>query len=269
MTKTKCYFIDADVLVYRALTVCEEEERTDDELISLTINMREAIGILKSMVKRIAGDTPVLMCLSCATTEGFRRKLLPTYKENRVSHRKPLGLQTMRTFIRNNYETVEMPTLEADDVLGILQTDPDSKYVGIIWTVDKDLKTIPGLIELDEDDVIFITEEQADTMFYTQCLTGDTVDNYKGVPGIGPAKAKKILSGKSTDNMWDKVVRTYKSAGLTEQDALVQARMARILRYEDWDSEKQEVILWNYEDNTYSNLSDPNSNKGPHANEEK
>lgn len=34
------------------------------------------------------------------------------------------------------------------------------------------------------------------------------------------------------------------SQGMTEEDLLVQARVARILRATDWNFEKEEPILW-------------------------
>ena len=34
------------------------------------------------------------------------------------------------------------------------------------------------------------------------------------------------------------------AAGFTKDDAIQQARLARILRWEDWDKDKGEVILW-------------------------
>jgi DNA polymerase-1 len=40
------------------------------------------------------------------------------------------------------------------------------------------------------------------------------------------------------------VVSLYAKAGLTEADALRQARLARILRWTDWDNKKKEPILW-------------------------
>jgi DNA polymerase-1 len=43
--------------------------------------------------------------------------------------------------------------------------------------------------------------------------------------------------------MWQAIVTTYEKAGLTEDDAIIQARCARILRYEDIDNEG-EIILW-------------------------
>ena len=43
---------------------------------------------------------------------------------------------------------------------------------------------------------------------------------------------------------WATVLAAYDKAGLGEQEALVQARCARILRKSDWNSRKKEVILW-------------------------
>ena len=44
--------------------------------------------------------------------------------------------------------------------------------------------------------------------------------------------------------LWKGVVETYFTKGLTEGDALIQARLARILRHEDYDYKKKEPILW-------------------------
>ena len=44
---------------------------------------------------------------------------------------------------------------------------------------------------------------------------------------------------------WDAVVEAFTfKAGLTEADALKQARLARILRWSDWNSETKTPILW-------------------------
>jgi hypothetical protein len=67
-----------------------------------------------------------------------------------------------------------------------------------------------------------------------QTLVGDTADGYRGCPKVGPVKAEKILDttvwsdgGKCADvyPMWPRVVAAYEKASLTEDDALVQARL--------------------------------------------
>ena len=44
--------------------------------------------------------------------------------------------------------------------------------------------------------------------------------------------------------MWSIVVDTYEKNGLGEKDALQQARVARILRYGDYDKATGKVKLW-------------------------
>jgi DNA polymerase-1 len=84
-----------------------------------------------------------------------------------------------------------------------------------------------------------------------QTLTGDTSDGYPGCPGYGPVSAEKLLDnftaldgGFLLDEAWKAVVQQYIKKGQTEEDALVQAQLARILRSGDWDAEKKEVKLW-------------------------
>lgn len=73
-----------------------------------------------------------------------------------------------------------------------------------------------------------------------QTMIGDTADNYKGCPGIGIKTAEKLFNKYGAT--WDTVVKSFKNAGCTEEDALVQARVARILRDEDFKDGK--VKLW-------------------------
>jgi DNA polymerase-1 len=55
-------------------------------------------------------------------------------------------------------------------------------------------------------------------------------------------KAEKLLTG--ITQRWPIVLEAFLKAGLTEQDALTQARLARILRFSDWDNETKQPILW-------------------------
>jgi DNA polymerase-1 len=89
-------------------------------------------------------------------------------------------------------------------------------------------------------------EGEADYWHMFQTLTGDAVDGYKGCPGMGPVGAQKLLSDGMAmeDGMWPMVVKAYEKKNLTEEDALRNARLARILRWDDWDRKKKEPILW-------------------------
>lgn len=239
--------IDGDIYCYQqalaAQTIFSFGEGDEDVTV---VNEEAAIANLdaafNSLLKTLRAEDAIV----CIThPENFRKKLLPSYKENRAAKEKPKLLEALRKHVMDNWKGFCKPGIEADDSLGILSTRGSKVYQLIIVSGDKDLETIPGWLYNPRKDTKprLITEEEADYKFYTQTLTGDITDGYKGCPGIGKVKAEKIfLEGKSP--YWELVVAAYESKGLTEQDALTQARMARILRATDYDFKKDEVILW-------------------------
>ncbi|WP_211876477.1 hypothetical protein [Plastoroseomonas hellenica] len=124
-------------------------------------------------------------------------------------------------------------------------------------SIDKDMKTVPGLyVNADKRDLGALDSSvaQADYWHMYQTLIGDTTDGYTGCPGIGPKKAVAILEP-FTDReerpglvdragAWKRIVEVYEKAKLSEAEALVQARVARILRASDYDFKAKAVKLW-------------------------
>ena len=87
-----------------------------------------------------------------------------------------------------------MPTLEADDAMGIYAT----KHPGnIIVSPDKDMRQIPGKL-YNMDEVIDITPEDGMQWHYIQTLAGDQTDGYSGVPGIGSSVQLRCLKSMDT-----------------------------------------------------------------------
>ena len=74
--------------------------------------------------------------------------------------------------------------------------------------------------------------EEADNFHLIQTLTGDPTDGYGGVPKVGAVTAKRLLD--KNGYTWETVVTCYEDAGMTEQDALMNAWMARLLRAENY-----------------------------------
>lgn len=232
--------IDADILLYRAASAVEREIEFEEDIWVLYTDENEAIQEFNYSVDALLEQAETHRYLLCfSDSKNFRKNILPEYKGNRTS-RKPMGFKAIRerVYQLHKHNIVLKPSLEADDCLGILATTQPAEY--LIWSIDKDLKQIPGR-HLTEDGIVEVSQDEADFYFYKQILTGDTTDNYKGCPGIGPVKADSILS---SGPYWPKVIAAYTKAGISEEDALVQARCARILRAEDWNETKQEVILW-------------------------
>ncbi len=251
--------IDGDQYLWRACAATERDVKWDDENHVLASNEVEAWDTVAGSLKLISdhfNNKDLVVTLSDYSKPCFRYSIDPTYKGNRKETRKPLCFWDVRKRLETEHQCVMFPGLEADDVMGILATKPgpDDK---IIVSRDKDMKTIPGKL-WNGLDFSFITEAEADYYHLYQTLIGDVADGYKGCPGIGPKKAEVLLGAVDTNTVlkgaegnelirlryWAIIVATYIKAGLTEDDALRQARLARILRWSDWCSKTKTPILW-------------------------
>jgi 5'-3' exonuclease len=183
-------------------------------------------------------------------TENWRKDVLPTYKANRAGVKKPAGYGALRELALQNRFAAMHPRLEADDLIGIRATKPGHKCV--IVSSDKDMRTLPGaMYHPQRDEYHEQVTGAADYMHMVQTLTGDTSDGYAGCPGMGPVKAEKLLApfldavevfnGKDA---WQAIVAAYAKAGLGEDEAIRQARVARILRWGEFNFGNGEVKLW-------------------------
>jgi len=237
--------IDADVLAYTAANGEQPIYDWGDGVTSVSVGTLEdgiadVLREVERLKEKLHADR-VVLCLSHPGTR-FREAILPSYKANRVT--KPLLVDPIRDALVTQHGAVRRPGLEGDDVIGIYATHP---YLipgpKVVVSIDKDMKQIPGVLyNPGKDTLTKISREEADYYHFFQTLTGDPTDNYKGLPGCGPVGAAKILSG--NDGAWPAIVEAYKAKGLTEADALVQARVARILRSTDYDFKRKVPILW-------------------------
>lgn len=240
--------VDADMMVYRACSANEQEIDWGDDIWTLHVDFNEALVYLYDKMdyyieralelQKYSGKVQVIYAFS-DDKSNFRKGILPTYKLNRVGKRKPVAYHALKKWVKENWECVELPSLEADDVIGLLAT---GKYKdnNIILSADKDMRTIPTKIyNILSDELIEVTKEEAKYWLLYQTLVGDTADNYKGCPKIGAVRAERLLTDSPT---WKTVVTCFEKAGETEEDALLMARVAHILQ--DGDYKEGKVKLW-------------------------
>lgn len=238
--------IDTDIIAYRLAAVNETEAAFGKSVNDLSEACTQADAIVGELVEKLKADN-VIMCLS--DKENFRYDVLPTYKSNRKDVVRPELLQQIKDYLADEYPSKGYPRLEADDVMGILATHEHAVNDNtIIVSEDKDMRTIPCSLyapHRDELGVIEVSTLDADRFLMWQTLCGDATDGYGGAKGVGKASeyAKDII-GLDADELWDEVLMAYASVGLTEEDALQQARVARILRAEDFNIETKEIDLW-------------------------
>ena len=231
--------IDADFIVYKACAAAETEVDFGDDVILVTSNFSDAYGATKRELTKLRDQfgSFVTLKLFFSDSQNFRKKIMPEYKGHR-NRKKPCGYKRVIKELKKEYDVIIRPDLEADDAMGIYAT----KYPGnIIASPDKDMRQIPGQL-YNFDETFTITPEEGAKWHLIQTCAGDSTDGYSGVPGIGVKRAEVLFNKKGYS--WKTVVEAFEEKDLTEEDALVNARLARILTADDYDFKKRRPKLW-------------------------
>lgn len=277
--------IDADILVYRAAQQAETPFNWKNNLWTYAADARSAVMELNRMTFKIRDGLRaerVVMALSDYELPNWRKSVYPDYKLQRGFKRRPILWGELRKYIQDAdyWESIKLPGLEGDDVLGILLTE-DSDEERICVSLDKDMHTLPGTHLHMEDAINFddgelyelsynVSEEEADFFHLQQAVAGDRTDGYAGCEGIGMTRAERYLKdgkvfqpyehtfsrgqrkgetetrweAEEPGTPWEVAVSIYESKGMSEEDALANARVARILRDGEYDPDTGEVHLW-------------------------
>lgn len=233
--------LDADYTVYKNCASAEDEIDFGEDVILVTSRFSEAYKRVERDIKKIQDalgnfeDT----ILFFSSPNNFRKKISADYKGHR-NRKKPCGYLRVINKLKENYQVVMMPTLEADDALGIWATREPNQH--IIASPDKDMRQIPGRLYNLTTDVETIEHDDAVRWHYIQTMAGDCTDGYSGIAGVGVKRANQLLDDNGCS--WDTVQNAFEEKGMTIADALMNARLARILQHTDYDYTKEEPILW-------------------------
>ena len=231
--------IDADFIVYKACAAAESEVDFGDDVILVTSNFDDAYRATERELTKIRNNFGEFsdIILFFSDSKNFRKQIEKSYKGHR-NRKKPCGYKRVINALKEKYKVIIKPTLEADDAMGIYAT----KFPGnCIVSPDKDMKQIPGqLYNLDE--VFTVSKEDGAKWHLIQALAGDQTDGYSGVPGIGVKRATSLFE--EDGYSWKTVTKAFTDKGLTEYDAITNARLARILTADDYDFKNKRPILW-------------------------
>jgi DNA polymerase-1 len=233
-------FVDADYIVYKACASCESDLDFGDDVIVVVSKFSEAYAAVKRELNKIKNkfmwDVPEIVLFFSDSTN-FRKEIMPAYKGHR-NRKKPCGYKRVIKALKDEYEVVILPTLEADDSMGIYAT----KYPGgIIVSPDKDMRQIPGRL-YTMDEIVDVEEAEGQRWHLIQALAGDQTDGYSGVPGIGIKRAVALFEEKGYT--WKTVVDAFAEKDLGEDIALQNARLAKILTTDDYDWRAKQPILF-------------------------
>ncbi|MBD3755126.1 MAG: hypothetical protein IE937_05715, partial [Gammaproteobacteria bacterium] len=193
MTNKPIAYLDADILLHRAVSFVESDFDGDP-----MNDWRQAMfyfDFLKEKWLKEVGDTEDYF-LVISVGRNFRYDLYDDYKGNRKDIEPHPSFSTLKQEVMELQGVVWEEGIEADDYIGIKVTENPGTSIAV--SADKDFATIPCKLYVPSShgrtkgSWYSFTEDEANMNWLRQTLTGDTIDNYKGIPGIGPKKAEKI-----------------------------------------------------------------------------
>lgn len=190
---------------------------------------------VKTLIKRCldtcqCNEFDVELLMSGSTNFRYDVAVTRPYKGNRDNVRRPTYEREIKDYIIKNYPTIIADGCEADDLMGIKQTQYGPEE-SVIITLDKDLDQVPGFkYNFLRDTKYNISPELAYYNLHMQILTGDSTDNIPGLPGIGPGKAAKALHGLETERkQMEEVARMYQMHSGKEDWLTYMTEQARLV----------------------------------------
>ena len=241
--------IDGDWIVYMCCQAieysCEGEPKLQDIVDVFDHKIEE-------IVKTLGGTTepPIIFYTGQAN---FRKERATTkvYKGNRKDKERPFHYENLKNYISTKYACLVNPATEADDMMAIWQTQweeckpLDHEGECIIVTVDKDLRQVNGWHYSPEGHNFpsfgptFVTDDNSYInlknpvnpgkgligtgykFFWSQVITGDSVDNIPGLPKAGPKFAYELLKDVDSEYAcYEAVKGAYRDVLLNADDCL-------------------------------------------------
>lgn len=188
-------YIDGDLMIHRCVWNNDIQGMKD-----------KAIDLLEDIMHETQAENGKI---AIGGANNFRKAIYPEYKANRKKNEDPEVKEMFSQaykFFSEELEAVSAVGQEADDLLAIWQTENP----GIIVSIDKDMLQVPGThFNNAKWEYTEMKEEECNYLLHKQILTGDSSDNIKGLPGIGPKKAEGMLEGRGKD-LKKAVCKAYK-----------------------------------------------------------
>lgn len=275
--------MDGDWLVFQSMSAAEFDESWEEEIWHRCCDHAKARSILESSIesyrsrKKAWRDAPFVLAFT--DDVNWRKELVdPEYKSNRKATKKPVGYFEFldALFAREDIVCIREDRLEGDDIMGIIGSNAQEfgAKKAVLVSCDKDFKTVPNcdFLWCTTGNILTQTQESADFWHLFQTIKGDITDGYKGIPGWGDtaegflndpfitepvttvAKSGKNKGQEVTkwvkrapeanESLWDCIKSIGAKAGMSEEDIITQGRMARILRFDDYNIETKEITLW-------------------------
>lgn len=184
MIDKRTCLIDADSIIYfSTFTKVNEPDKTFEDCKK---NVDDIIFNILNYTK----STHYVLFLTVG--RNFRYNIYPQYKANRKYGAKPEHFDKIKEYMITHYKAIFNPELEADDLCCIYHNNIKNSFLA---SSDKDILNLQGdCFDYKNFKWVNTSKKEAELYFWTSMITGDKIDNIKGIPGKGIKFAETYLS---------------------------------------------------------------------------
>ena len=193
--KNKTPLIDGDSLIYYEMN----KPTLEEALQGIDTRIRHMLEQCKA--NKYAGFLTAGNCFRYAAA-----KTKP-YKGNRKYANKPIIFPAIKEYLRQEWNFISIPELEADDLVSIFHNPEET----VICSPDKDVlyQNIGVHYNYGKAEFVTIDENEATTFLWKQMLMGDSTDGIQGIPKVGPKTADSWLKNITPQDMPKFVLEKY------------------------------------------------------------
>ena len=229
--KFKKCFIDADSIIYK--------------IAYKSTSVKEAKKMFDKAIEDIQWDTNSDEVYVALRGEGnFRYSIEENYKGQR-SLKPPNEPLVARRIALDRYAYklgyFKSDNCEADDVVSIWADAEPDKDSFVIAHIDKDIDMVTGWHYNfgKKIPVYYIDDDEGWLKLCTQMLTGDSTDNIKGIKGVGPKTAEKLLTDVPVGDMLGVVKEAWKATDTEDWEYDMETCFNLVYMRRSWDDFKR------------------------------
>lgn len=222
--------IDGNAILHRAYHALPPLSNKKGEFINAVYGfaamLLKVINDLKPQYLTVVFDAP---------GPTFRNEIFKEYQAKRPKMEENLVSQIdkVHQLVKNlSIPIYSLSGFEADDLIGTIVKQVDSNFEKIIVSADHDIlqlvdqqtkvympvKGLSNLVIYDEKKVFEKYGLKPWQIVDFKALTGDSSDNYPGVPGIGPKTAQYLLANYQTlEDLYQSIKKKHFSAKISDK----------------------------------------------------
>ncbi|MBN0919635.1 5'-3' exonuclease [[Mycoplasma] gypis] len=267
MNNQKILIIDGTYLVFKSYygTLYSNQKLET----STGMKTNAIVGFFNTFFKLLRNYSPdsVYFCFD-ANAKTFRHDMYQDYKAQRAKAPEDFYIQLVQ--IKDllqllNIPMLEKPGYEADDIVATLTKKfQDDNYV-LLFSADQDLNQLinnrvailkpknKNLFVLNQNNFYEVYGFHPHNVVDIKALMGDASDNFKGIKGVGPKTAIKLIeefgSLESIFNNFEKLDKKYQQKFLEYKEEVLRNKYLAQLRYdvplnqEDYLNKKLNIII--------------------------